>query len=85
MLHPAARTLNATIATAIKKARHASGITQIELGSRIGMNQRRVSWLESGKSGMRIGTLQKIANATGQELIVELTLRVEPIRGKEDG
>ena len=47
-------------------------MSQVEFGKRLGINQKMVSHLESGKAGYSIKTLKKIASLTGARLEVSL-------------
>ena len=60
------------IAREILEARLAIGLSQKALAEAIGTSQGRVSKWESAEEVPRIGTLRRIANATGRELVVGL-------------
>ena len=49
----------------IKKARKQSGITQEELGKRLGVSQSAIAQFENGKNEPSLSTLRKIAAALG--------------------
>lgn len=49
----------------IREARKAKGLTQKELGEKLGVGEPTVNGYESGKQNLTIETLQKIANALG--------------------
>jgi transcriptional regulator with XRE-family HTH domain len=52
-------------------------MSQIEFGKLLGINQKMVSHLESGKAGYSLKTLEKIANLTGASLDVSLRIMAE--------
>lgn len=56
----------------IREARKAKGLTQKELGERLGIGEPTVSKYESGKQNPTIETLEEIANALGVELNISL-------------
>jgi transcriptional regulator with XRE-family HTH domain len=60
----------ALIAAAVIRARSAAKLTQEQLAARIGTTQTAVARLESGKNMPTCRTLQKVADATEQELNV---------------
>ena len=49
------------IAKILREARKAKGMTQAELGAKIGLPQSHISQIESGKVDMRISSLQELA------------------------
>ncbi len=56
----------------IIQARIVAGLTQKELAEKIGTRQSNVSRIENGNSNPSIGTLRRIAQATGKKLHVAL-------------
>lgn len=61
------------ISQKIKAARHKAGLTQSELGKKLGVSQNSISQLENPKyAGHSIKTLRKIADALGLKLVVSL-------------
>ena len=54
----------------IKEARKSKGLTQKELGEKLGIGESRVSKYESGKENPTLATLQKIADALGVDLLL---------------
>ncbi|MGD8485847.1 MAG: helix-turn-helix transcriptional regulator [Chloroflexota bacterium] len=46
-------------------------LTQTEFGRLVGMPQSTVARLESGQQNPSVGTLKRIAEATGTELVIE--------------
>lgn len=51
------------VAEMIKEARKARGLTQKELGEKLGVGEPTVNGYESGKQNLTIETLKKIADA----------------------
>ena len=51
-----------------RKKRVAAGLSQAELGQRIGLNQATISRIERGQQEPTLGQLQRIADALGYEL-----------------
>ncbi|GAB3881321.1 helix-turn-helix domain-containing protein [Spirosoma agri] len=52
----------------IREARKVKGLTQKELGEKLGVGEPTVNGYESGKQNLTIETLQKIANAIEVEV-----------------
>lgn len=59
------------IGAIIRRARRNAGLTQAELGKRIGLRQATVSKLEAGESATRLSTLLDALTALGLEIMVE--------------
>lgn len=59
----------------IRNARKAKGLTQQELGERLGLDKTRINKFESGKFNLTLETLQKIAEALEEDLTVEFRKR----------
>jgi len=57
-----------TIAERIRAARKAAGLTQKELGERMGVSSVAVTQYESGKRIPKVDTLQRIADALGIDI-----------------
>lgn len=69
----------ARVAVQIARLRQDGGISQRELARRMGTSQQGVARLERGAyDGMTLRTLERVADALGAELIVELKKR--PLR-----
>lgn len=56
------------IGAAIRRSREKLGLTQEELGSRVGVSGNTVYLWESGRSGIKLETLQAVADALGCSL-----------------
>ncbi|MCX6214655.1 helix-turn-helix transcriptional regulator [Spirosoma sp.] len=52
----------------IRQTRKAKGLTQKELGEKLGVGEPTVNGYEGGKQNLTIETLQKIADALGVEV-----------------
>ncbi len=70
--------INCKIASDIVKIRKRLNMSQIEFGKLLGINQKMVSHLESGKAGYSTKTLEKISKLTGASL--DVSLRIMPER-----
>jgi len=66
-----------TIGDKIKKAREDAGLTQEELGKKIGITAMGISYLEKGLRKIKIDDIVKIA----EQLNVEKSYLLEPITG----
>ena len=60
------------IAERVRQAREGRGMTQAELAARIGSTQPALARLEAGGVTPNLGTLHRIAEALGLELVVDL-------------
>jgi transcriptional regulator with XRE-family HTH domain len=67
-------------AALVKRCRQQAGLTQAELGRRIGTTQSAVARLEGPESNPRLETLESALRATGNEL----HLRTRPLRAGID-
>ncbi len=56
---------------AIRRERRRQGLTQAELGRRIGMRQATISRLEGGEPAMQLQTLVEVLSALKLEIIVD--------------
>lgn len=56
----------------IRRLRVAAGLTQCELANRMGSTQPAVAHLEAGRRAPMLATLEKVARALGQDLVVML-------------
>ena len=61
------------LAAALKAARKAKGLVQMELAGKIGTTKSAISRLEHGKGDLRLSTLRKLAAALGLRLEITLT------------
>jgi transcriptional regulator with XRE-family HTH domain len=56
----------------VEQRRRAAGLTQVELGRRIGTTQPAVSKIEAGRSLPGIDLLERVARATGRPITLTL-------------
>jgi transcriptional regulator with XRE-family HTH domain len=61
------------LAAALKNARKAKGLVQMELAGKVGTTKSAISRLEHGKGDLRLSTLRKLAAALGLRLNITLT------------
>ncbi len=61
------------LAAALKAARKAKGLVQMELAGKIGTTKSAISRLEHGKGDLRLTTLRKLAAALGLRLDITLS------------
>jgi ribosome-binding protein aMBF1 (putative translation factor) len=66
------------LASAVMDVRNRAGLTQQELAHRMGTTQPVVARLESGRSRPTMGTLERLAEATGSRLLIKF----EPLRAR---
>lgn len=59
------------IGAIIRRARRNAGLTQTELGKRIGLRQATVSKLEAGQPATRLSTLLDVLTALRLEIIID--------------
>ena len=59
----------------LQEARRQSGLTQAELARRAGVPQSTVAKIERGRRDPSLSTLERLVNAAGLELRVQLTPR----------
>lgn len=59
------------IGAIIRRARRNAGLTQTELGQRIGLRQATVSKLEAGQPATRLSTLLDVLTALRLEIIID--------------
>lgn len=66
------------IGAIIRRARRNAGLTQAELGKRIGLRQATISKLEAGEPATRLSTLLDALTALGLEIIIDKRGRRAP-------
>ena len=59
------------IGAIIRRARRNAGLTQTELGNRIGLRQATVSKLEAGEPATRLSTFLDALMALGLEVVID--------------
>lgn len=61
-----------TLVSQLIKARVEKGLTQKQLARRVGTRQSAIARVESGRSNLSIGFLEKLTNALGSRLIIQV-------------
>ncbi len=59
------------IGAIIRRARRNAGLTQADLGKKIGLRQATISKLENGGAATQLGTLLDALTALGLEIIID--------------
>lgn len=59
------------IGAIIRRVRRSAGLTQTDLGNRIGLRQATISRLEKGEDETRLSTLLDALSALGLEIIID--------------
>ncbi len=59
------------IGTVLRDMRKQQGLTQAELGRRVGLDQKKVSLLENGNPNCRLDSLFRLLSALGVGLVVQ--------------
>lgn len=62
----------AALGIAVQQSRMAAGVTQRELADRLGVSQRYVWELESGKESLVLSRLFEMLRETGATMIIEV-------------
>lgn len=60
---------------AIRRARHAAGMTQAELARRAGLSQSNIARLEDPDHNPTLDTLERVAAALDADLLIDVRLR----------
>jgi predicted nucleotidyltransferase/DNA-binding XRE family transcriptional regulator len=68
----------------LREARHAAGMTQVELASRAGVTQSVISAYESGRREPSMPMLERLIEATGHRLDVAIHKFADPPRDLPD-
>lgn len=63
----------------IKKTRRERGLTQEQLGKRVGVQKAQISKLESGSNSATINTILKVFSALKAEIHFEVTIEGKPL------
>lgn len=73
--------LRRQVGDAIRALRVARGLTQDDLADAAATTQRRISMIESGRHGLRVDTLERIADALGAEVaLLHVKKDIDPPR-----
>lgn len=59
------------IGAIVRRARRNAGLTQAELGARIGLRQATISKLERGEPATRLSTMLDVLSALGLETVID--------------
>ncbi|KGO32997.1 MAG: helix-turn-helix transcriptional regulator [Desulfoprunum sp.] len=62
----------------LRDLRRQQGLTQAELGRRVGLDQKKVSLLENGNSNCRIDSLFRLLSALGVGVVVQPKVELQP-------
>lgn len=62
----------------LRRARKKAGLTQSELGARVGLRQATVSRVEAGEPAVQIDTMMAMLSALDLELVVRSRTRGSP-------
>ncbi|MDP3481021.1 MAG: helix-turn-helix domain-containing protein [Desulfoprunum sp.] len=70
------------IGARLRDMRRQQGLSQAELGRRVGLDQKKVSLLENGNPNSRVDSLFRLLSALGAGLVVQPKMESPPT-GKE--
>ncbi len=76
--------ISGEIGPLLKSLRGERGLTQSELGSRVGMSQSHIHKIEAGSSDVRLSTLVALLQSLGYELAVGDPLTIRAARVLEE-
>jgi HTH-type transcriptional regulator/antitoxin HipB len=63
----------------LRDMRKQQGLTQAELGKKVGLDQKKVSLLENGNSNCRIDSLFRLLSALGVGLVVQPKIELKSV------
>jgi HTH-type transcriptional regulator/antitoxin HipB len=63
----------------LRDMRRQQGLTQAELGKRVGLDQKKVSLLENGNPNCRIDSLFRLLSALEVGLVVQPKIELTPV------
>ncbi|RYF73780.1 MAG: XRE family transcriptional regulator [Cytophagaceae bacterium] len=58
----------------VRETRRAKGLTQEELGERLGVSKATINGYETGRQNLTVVTLKKLAVALGEPLKIEISV-----------
>jgi transcriptional regulator with XRE-family HTH domain len=61
----------------LRVARHRAGPTQEALAQSVGVRQQQIAGLESPDANVTVGTLLRVAEALGQDVVIDLSPKHE--------
>ena len=67
------------IGAQLRDMRRQQGLSQAELGKRVGLDQKKVSLLENGNPNCRVDSLFRLLSALGAGLVVLPKMRSTPV------
>jgi len=73
------------LASAVIDARNRAGLTQQELARKMGATQPVIARLESGRVRPSMGTLERVAEATGSRLLIRFAPLEESRSARREG
>lgn len=68
------------LARAVIEARKRAGLTQLQLAKKMGTTQPVVARLEAGNARPSLRTLERLAQATGSDLVISFHARKRPAK-----
>jgi HTH-type transcriptional regulator/antitoxin HipB len=71
------------IGAALRDMRKQQGLTQRELGRRVGLDQKKVSLIENGNPNIRVDSLLRLLSALGAGITVRV--KTDSTISEEDG
>ena len=66
------------IGVRLRDMRRQQGLSQAELGRRVGLDQKKVSLLENGNPNCRVDSLFRLLSALGAGLVVQAKIESTP-------
>jgi HTH-type transcriptional regulator/antitoxin HipB len=66
----------------LRALRHASGLSQAQVGQLLGVNQQRIAKIENKPSVISVGQMARLVAALGGRLVVEYTDTQRPAAAK---
>lgn len=67
------------IGARLRDMRRQQGLSQAELGKRVGLDQKKVSLLENGNPNCRVDSLFRLLSALGAGLVVQAKMGSTPV------
>jgi transcriptional regulator with XRE-family HTH domain len=61
----------------MRTARQRAGLTQEALARKVGVRQQQIAGLESPDANITLGTLLRVAEALGQDVVIDLSPKPE--------
>ena len=67
----------------LRRLRKNMGLTQVQLGNRVGLDQKKVSLIENGNQNSRLDTVFRLLSAL--EVGIRIQPKIEPAAPDKDG